>query len=100
MPEAAFKLSGQVGPAEVTKTWEASQPALKRGEFPERVDLSAITRADSSIIALLLEWQAQARAKNRSIEFAHPPEGLRVLARLGDVHTLLGWHGSDHKDKA
>ncbi len=100
MPETAFELSGQVGVTEVARAWKASQPALKRGQLPDRVDLGAITRADSSIIALLLEWQARARANHHSIEFTNPPEGLRVLARLGDAHTLLGWPETDHKDNA
>lgn len=91
MPETAFELSGQVGVAEVARAWKDSQPACKGGQLPDCVDLSAITRADSSILALLLEWQAQARTRNHSIEFTNPPDGLRVLARLGDVHTLLGW---------
>jgi phospholipid transport system transporter-binding protein len=68
------------------------------GETPTVVDLAAVESADSSALALLLEWQALARRRGARLEFRSPPDSLRVIARLTGVDGLLGWRGpeADH----
>lgn len=54
-----------------------------------QVDLSAVTEADSSAIALLFSWIRQAQAKGRSLTIVQPPASLLSLAELYGVSELL-----------
>lgn len=83
-----LRLNGDLTAAEVS--------ALYRRHFgpdadrpPARIDLSGIERADSSALALLLAWRAL--AGERGIEFLQPPTGLRAMAQVSEISTLLGW---------
>jgi len=53
------------------------------------VDLSEVTEMDSSLIATLLAWLRDARAKQRELAFINLPEGLSTLTRLYGVDGLL-----------
>jgi phospholipid transport system transporter-binding protein len=54
-----------------------------------RVDLSSVSEADSSAVALMLEWERQAAARGASIRFENPTENLKTLIGLYDVGGLL-----------
>lgn len=54
-----------------------------------KVDLSAVTRADSAGLALLLEWMRRAAAAGGAIRYSGLPEQLRQIARAGDLEGLL-----------
>ena len=53
------------------------------------IDLSGVSEADSSAVALMLEWERQARARGASIRFEHPTENLQTLIGLYDVGAFL-----------
>ena len=53
------------------------------------VDLGEVTEMDSALLALLLAWLREARARGRNLELARPPEALRTIAHLYGVDTLL-----------
>jgi phospholipid transport system transporter-binding protein len=53
------------------------------------VDLSAVTSADSSGLALLVDWLAWATATGRELRYEHLPAPLMALARISDVSDLL-----------
>ncbi len=53
------------------------------------VDLSEVTDMDSSLLATLLAWLREAKAKNAEIAFTNLPEGLSTIARLYGVDGLL-----------
>ena len=53
------------------------------------VDLAGVTEVDSAAVSLLLEWQRQARAAERRIEYVNLPPNLRSLADLYGVSELL-----------
>ncbi len=89
--DQAFKLGSRLTGDSVPAVHAASRVACRLGRLPECIDLSELQQVDSAGLALLLEWQAQARAAGRQIEFANPPESLRVLAELSQADTLLGW---------
>lgn len=89
--DQAFNLPDSLTMAEVPDIHRSSQNAFRSGQFPDRIDLAGLRRTDSSGLALLLEWQAQARAHGRQIEFTNPPQSLLVLARLSQAGQLLGW---------
>jgi phospholipid transport system transporter-binding protein len=53
------------------------------------VDLSEVTEMDSSLLGALIEWLRYAKTKQRELSFTNLPEGLRTIARLYGVDTLL-----------
>jgi phospholipid transport system transporter-binding protein len=54
------------------------------------VYLKGVTKADSSALALLIDWVAQARRAGGSVTFTNIPEQLVAIARLSDVDELFG----------
>lgn len=54
-----------------------------------RVDLGGVSKADSAGLALLIEWMREARRRHQNVHFEHIPDGLRVIAELSDVESLL-----------
>ncbi|STR44946.1 STAS domain-containing protein [Iodobacter fluviatilis] len=66
----------------------ATLPSLGQGE-QLNVDLSQITAADSSAVALLLHWMRTAQKQGAELQFSGVPEGLAGLIRLYEVDILL-----------
>jgi phospholipid transport system transporter-binding protein len=53
------------------------------------IDCQGVTASDSAGLAVLLEWLAAARARHRSLRYAHLPQGLAALGRISEVNELL-----------
>ena len=54
-----------------------------------RIDLSGVSEADSSAVALMLEWAREAAARGASIGFENLTENLKTLIGLYDVGEFL-----------
>lgn len=78
---------GPVTLANVAQVLEAGYAQIRDGAAA--VDLTGVTELDSSLLALLLAWQREARRLGRGLEFAHLPQGLATIARLYGVVDLL-----------
>lgn len=52
-------------------------------------DLSGVTDADSSAVAVLLAWTRAAQERGQTFAIANPPVGVRSLAALYGVAELL-----------
>lgn len=89
--DQAFRLEGNLDAGDVALIYRQTRAACRAGRLPRRIDLSNLGQTDSSVLALMLEWQAHARGHDSSIEFQSPPENLRVLAGLSQASELLGW---------
>ncbi|MBK6961738.1 MAG: STAS domain-containing protein [Gammaproteobacteria bacterium] len=87
----SLQLSGDLTAREVPRIYAESLAWRVAGAVPAVVGLAAVTRADSSALALLLEWQAWAHSRNTVIKFVDPPRALRTFANLSEVSVLLGW---------
>ena len=85
-----FRITGELTSREVPALYKRSL-AWRTGALPATIDLAAVTRADSSALALLLEWQSWAHGRGSHIQFTHPPGALLTFASLSDVGDLLGW---------
>lgn len=53
------------------------------------IDLSAVSAADSSALAVMLGWQRKAQEARSDIRFTGLPSGVQSLARLYGVLELL-----------
>jgi phospholipid transport system transporter-binding protein len=85
----------------------ATVPAL-HGPGLERIDAAAtelqfdlqqVAASDSAGLALLVEWLAEARTRQRSLRYLQPPEALLALARLSDVEPLIAGEAQRPSDK-
>ena len=88
--DQTVRQDGRLTVDEVPEVFEQRKHWREDGP-PGTIDLSGLEAADSSAVALLLEWQAWARRAGNSIRFADPPEALRTLAGLSQADKLLGW---------
>jgi phospholipid transport system transporter-binding protein len=56
------------------------------------IDVSAVERANSAGVALLLEWLAEARRRGCTLSFRGLPESVLAVARLSGAEHLLTGH--------
>jgi phospholipid transport system transporter-binding protein len=70
-----------------------SVPALSDGalvDAPEvLVDLCDVTRMDSAGLALLVDWQGQARGRRPKLRFRNLPAGIAAIAEVYGLGAVL-----------
>jgi len=66
-------------------------PQATRDGATLNIDLAALENADSATLAVLIAWSADASRRGAALRYQRTPQGLRNLARLCDVDTLLGF---------
>jgi len=64
--------------------------AVLAAEPVARLDLAGVERGDSAGLACLLAVQAEARRLGRPLRVEHLPAGLRALAQVCEVESLIG----------
>jgi len=70
----------------------AESAALRAAATPSQgleLDLSGVTRIDSSAVALLLAWMRAARRAGTSVKFRQAPRQLLSIAEVSGVRSLL-----------
>jgi ABC-type transporter Mla MlaB component len=92
--EGRVALGGMLTSRQVPALYRDSLGWQRKG-MPEIIDLADVERADSSALALLLEWRSWADAADRKIRFINVPRSLCVMASLSQVGQLLGWRAVD-----
>lgn len=60
------------------------------------IDLAGINHADSSGLALLLEWQAMSNRLDQQLNITNVPANLLRLARLCEADNLMNISGRDN----
>ena len=80
-------LSGPVTLSNVAGLLDEGRRHLEEGV--RAVDLGEISEMDSSLLALMLAWMRDARARGRDLVFVNLPESLKTIARLYGVESLL-----------
>lgn len=81
----------------------ASTPGLYReleSRFSDQgtirnIDLGGVGHADSSALALLLEWQAMSNKLERQLHITNVPVNLLRLAKLCEADNLMDISGRD-----
>ena len=83
--DGAVEVSGLLTFETVPGFLERSTNWLGSKRASIRVDLKAVSRADSAGLALLLEWLRLARAAKCELEFVNVPEQVRDLIRVSGL---------------
>jgi len=80
-------VSGAVTLSNARALLEEGRGQLKAGA--RAIDLGEVTELDSSLLAVLLTWQRDARETNVELSVEHLPEGLETIARLYGVEAFI-----------
>ena len=80
-------VSGPVTLSNVGAIVEEGRRHLEEGV--RTVDLGDVTELDSSLIAAMLAWLRDAKARGRELAFENLPDSVRTLARLYGVDGLI-----------
>ena len=87
---ARMLVSGPVTLANVAALLEDGRRHIAEGV--QTVDLGEVSEMDSALLALLLAWLRDAKARGQPIAFANLPASLITIARLYGVDRLLPGH--------
>jgi phospholipid transport system transporter-binding protein len=87
-------VSGPVTLSNVRVLLEEGRGHIKAGV--RTIDLGEVTELDSSLLAVLLAWQRDAREAKVALTVEHLPPGLETIARLYGVETLLSGTAPGH----
>ena len=85
---ARSRVSGVLDFATVTHLLPLGTTAIEQGNATV-IDLGGVTGADSSGLALLIEWLSVAKVAGRAVHYENMPLQLHQLARLSEVEELL-----------
>lgn len=77
-------ISGELSFATVGAVLAAPPPGSE-------LDLTAVTRADSAGLSLLLELTRRAKAKGLTLKIRNAPEQIRDLAEFFGVNSILNF---------
>jgi phospholipid transport system transporter-binding protein len=94
--DAGFKISGLINFDTVTDLYKQGAELLEK---LDRIylDFSEVTHADSSAIALLLNWIRVARRKGKFFMFVNLPAQLLEMANVCEVMPFLQKHMLSNK---
>ena len=84
-----YEVRGQLTFTTVPQFFTHTTAMFASGDGPVTVDLAGVTLADSAGIALLVEWQQQARAANRALQFANIPEQVRKVVHVSGLQQAF-----------
>lgn len=87
--EGSFAVTGEMSFATVPGLWAQSRDAFADGKGALEIDLSAVERADSAGLALLVAWTREARREDKAVRYIDPPEQLLALAEASKLNSLL-----------
>ena len=89
LTDGVIQVSGELDAATVpTLLGEATVLFQQAGE-QVCVDLAEVSRADSSGLALLIDWMRSARQQHQQLSFRRLPDQLLEMARVSGIETLL-----------
>ena len=87
------RIAGELTLDTVSTVFRQAEIAATQGRQIADVDLAAVSRVDSSGLALLLEWQSVAQRGGRVMRIRNAPPGLMSLTRLCEASDLMVFEG-------
>ena len=83
-----FEISGDMSFETAERILRASQRTFEQHENV-RVDMSAVDKADSAGLALLLEWMSWAKQGVAKIDFVAIPASILAIAHTAELKDLV-----------
>ena len=84
-----IKLAGSLVHAAITAIDTSGRGRIEQAGDEVRVDLSAVTRVDSSALALLMGWQRHARRLNKRLTLINVPANLASMMQFTGADGLF-----------
>jgi phospholipid transport system transporter-binding protein len=92
-PDGHATVKGELTLDTVSKVFRQGELAASQGQHILDVNLAAVSRVDSSGLALLLEWQSWAHRGGRIMRIRNAPPGLLSLTKLCEASDLMEFEG-------
>lgn len=89
LKEGIIRVSGDLNAVSVPKLLDATADLFRQSGQQVRIDLAKVTRADSSGLALLIDWMRTARRQHQQLSFRRLPAQLLDMARVSGIEALL-----------
>lgn len=92
MEDNRYMVAGELNFSSVPGLWKQGRELFGNGKNGDKqldIDLSEVSRSDSSGLALLLEWMRFAGKQGISIKFHNLPEQMRDIAEVCGVADKL-----------
>ncbi len=87
--EVVWRISGEMSFATVAGLLKSSERMFADASGALEVDLSAVSRADSAGLVLLIEWLRQAKGLGREIRYVGVPQQMMAIAVASDLEEVL-----------
>lgn len=84
-----IKLAGALVHLAITAIDASGRGRIAQAGEAVRVDLSAVTRVDSSALALLMGWQRHSRRLNKSLTLVNVPANLASMMQFTGADALF-----------
>lgn len=84
-----IKLAGALVHASITAIDTSGRGRIAQAGDAVRVDLSAVTRVDSSALALLMGWLRHSRHLNKSLTLVNVPANLASMMQFTGADALF-----------
>ncbi len=81
-------IRGQLDFDSVAELWDATE-SLFTASPPSRIDLSAVTHANSAGVALLVGWLGWAQRGQQELVFVNVPAQMRAIIKIADLDMIL-----------
>jgi phospholipid transport system transporter-binding protein len=94
--DGTVHLGGEMNFVSTPGIYRELEGRFKSSDSALIIDLAGINHADSSGLALLLEWQAMAHKLDRRLHITNAPASLLRLAKLCEADKLLDISGRDN----
>ncbi len=88
-PDGRYEIRGQITFQTVPQYFNHTPQMLQGGDGPVTIDLAGVTHADSAGVALLVEWQQQARAVGRPLQFVNIPGQVRKIIYVSSLQNAF-----------
>lgn len=93
--DGCVRLSGELTFSTTPELYGQLEEKQQADSVLRTIDLSEVTAADSSGLALLLEWQASRQQGSGELRIENAPTNLLRLARLCEAEELLNIRGRE-----
>ncbi len=87
--QGTLLLSGALDFNSSPVVFRQSKTLLNSLPSPIRIDLSSVTRSNSSGVALLIAWQRFAHKTNKTIQFLNLPITMQQIIRVSELEKVL-----------